>query len=317
MKRPLVALFVLLSLQSAAFAEPRKWAESFLDRYRAAGDDQLTRLTALKGDLELELYNEAFKVLSEDVKYDDYRINFDLFTGSPSNVRSVVVLDAEAHREEAWATLYTEYDGVRGPAYTQVDLDLKKTGPNDWQIVDVVYTDWSTPTRLKKLLHQLQNPKYSTEPLDLTPDLAKERRLNRKQSFLFSEGGLYPLRFITSTSDGNTPHLELSVHEGAGGVEKIELSETVPSSWRFQNVEALAFGDFNGDGFGPDVLCVASYLTDTGPSAVARVFYRTRYKGIKHSNGDSYKADPKLNKQFDEKGVSTISEALEVLPGDP
>lgn len=46
---------------------------------------------------------------------------------------------------------------------------------------------------------------------------------------------------------------------------------------------------------------------------MTRVFYRTRYKGIKQSKGDPYNTDPKQNKLFDKNGINTISEALRLL----
>ena len=320
MRKLVLVLSLVFVLPFQAQASPQTWGEDFLRRYRGGEEDTLARLAEHQADIESTLYSELFKVISEDVKYQDYRINFDVFTGSPADILSLKLLNAKSNGDGASLVVETGYTGVRGPTTTKVELLLTKTGPQDYKISDVVYTDWSTPTRLSTLLEQIQHPAYTTEPLDLVPENLKPgRRLVKDQSFLFSEGGLYPLRFVTSTSSGSTPHLELFVHSGDNSVETVELSKTVPSSWKFDQIQALAFGDFNQDGFGPDVLCVASFMTGAGPTAaqpfpVTRVFYRTRFQGLKHSNGDPYKTDPKLNKQFDDKGVQTVSEALEALP---
>ena len=314
MKNLSILLFFLTLLQIQVLASPKEWGESFLERYRQGDEDILARLTRHRAEIDGNLYSELFKVLSDDVKYEDYRINFDVITGSPSNVTSLRILKAE----ESSILVETGYEGARGPATTRVKLLLKNDPSGGYKVADVVYTDWSTPTNLSALLQQIQNPDYSTEPLDLTPDFVTGRRLLKDQSFLFSEGGLYPLRFVSSVSDGNKPHLELYAHEGNGGLEPVKLTDTVPSSWKFQDIQALAFGDFNQDGFGPDVLCVATYVTGAGPTGaqpfpVTRVFYRTRYKGIKQSKGDPYSTDPKKNKLFDEKEITTISAALRLL----
>ena len=319
MRKLLIVLSLLLVLPIQAQASPQTWGEDFLQRYRGGKEDTLARLADHRDDIDSELYSELFKVISEDVKYQDYRINFDVFTGSPANVLSLKILNAKSNGDSASLVVETGYTGVRGPTTTKVELLLTKTGPQEYEISDVVYTDWSTPTKLSTLLERIQHPDYTTEPLDLIPDNLKTgRKVVKEQSFLFSEGGLYPLRFVTSTSGGSTPHLELFVHSGDNSVETVELAKTVPTSWRFDQIQALAFGDFNQDGFGPDVLCVASFMSGAGPTAaqpfpVTRIFYRTGYQGLKHSNGDPYKADPKLNKQFDDNEVETVSDALKLI----
>ncbi len=82
------------------------------------------------------------------------------------------------------------------------------------------------------------------------------------------------------------------------------------SAWNFFRMNAVSFEDVNGDGLGPDIIAIAEYATGIGPQS-GKPFPVERVQ-LRNANG-FFTADAALEEQLSSQGISTISEARQVL----
>ena len=84
----------------------------------------------------------------------------------------------------------------------------------------------------------------------------------------------------------------------------------LPSSWNFDKLSSVAFGDFDKDGKGPDVLTITEHMTGIGPDG-ARPFPVASLYSL--TEDFQYRVDENLNKKLEDSQAGTISQAEEAL----
>ncbi len=100
-------------------------------------------------------------------------------------------------------------------------------------------------------------------------------------------------------------HLDWRSPTSEGGYFAMPVDPEV-ASWSFFELRAVAFGDFNRDGLGPDVITIAEYVTGIGPTGaqpfpiVTVYFYETLY---------SYTINAAVQDALREKEIETIDAA--------
>lgn len=123
-----------------------------------------------------------------------------------------------------------------------------------------------------------------------------------EHSFIFTDKELDGIALIASTSTDNRV-LQFRWKSPTFEDGYLPLPEAVSKSWAFAELKAVSFGDFNGDGRGPDVIVIAEYILPgrAMPSPVATAYF--------HGDFYTYTTDKKLNDYLYLRATRTVSEA--------
>lgn len=132
-----------------------------------------------------------------------------------------------------------------------------------------------------------------------------DQEVLEEHSFLFTSKKLEGIAMIACTMAGDKGNKALQFQckspTSEGGY--FPLPDATPTSWSLVELKAVSFGDFNGDGLGPDVISVAEYILPgtAQPSPVATVhFFKNLY---------TYTTDEKLNRHLYVNATRTVDQA--------
>lgn len=147
-------------------------------------------------------------------------------------------------------------------------------------------------------------------PEDLSPD----EEIIEDQSFAIEMPTLGLVWLVASKVNRSPSQLSLRWRLPEG--EYIALSPAdgpgsgQPESWRFWDLQEIAFEDVNRDGVGPDIITIAEYVTGVGPEgsqpfSIANVYF--------NQGTDRFLADATVNNLLSEQGAKTISDVNAIL----
>ena len=131
-----------------------------------------------------------------------------------------------------------------------------------------------------------------------------DQEIIEDHSFLFTDKDFEGIAFITAVGDyDGRKGLQLLWKGPTSEGGYFPLPAATSRSWGLTEVKAVAFGDFNSDGLGPDVITIAEYiLPGTAiPSPVATVHF--------HKNFYTYTTNKELNRFLYSKATRSVREA--------
>lgn len=150
----------------------------------------------------------------------------------------------------------------------------------------------------------------STSVLDLVlSELSPNRELIADQSFLLDVPNVGEVALVTSKLNPQGAarlRLDWRPSTGENAYYPLPVAEAIPQ-WILWEVKAIAFGDYNQDGLGPDVIAIAEFITGAGPTGsepfpIATVYF---YQG-----NNVFTTDIALNRTLEEQRVATIGAAI-------
>lgn len=136
-----------------------------------------------------------------------------------------------------------------------------------------------------------------------------DRRIIPEQSFVLTMPAGWELMLIASESQVDNIdrlHFDWKSPTSEGGYFPLPADPTISTNWTFWELKAVSFGDFDGDGLGPDVIAIAEYTTGAGPTG-AQPFPAATVYFLKAPYTTT--TDAALNRALQERGVGTIDGA--------
>ncbi|MGB0560335.1 MAG: hypothetical protein ACPGVO_00835 [Spirulinaceae cyanobacterium] len=150
----------------------------------------------------------------------------------------------------------------------------------------------------------------STSVLDLVlSELSPDRELVGDQSFLLDVPNVGEVAFVTTkfNPQGATRlRLDWRPSTSENAYYPLPVAEAIPE-WILWEVKAIAFGDYNQDGLGPDVIAIADFIVGAGPRGsepfpVATVYF---YQG-----NNVFTTDVALNRTLAAQGAATVGAVI-------
>lgn len=313
--RILIVLALFLPVQ--AQLTPKQWAEDFYQRYNAlrTQEESLSEVfTAHSGDLTSELHKELMRVVKHDGPGKGFLLDFDPFTSAYGNNVAVSIKGSGGSASNAWVSLESRFQGVRGPRTQPMKLFLVRSGQS-WKIANIAYPEWPTAQKdLRAILTEIWRNTFSVRAMtegELAASRSDSSRLIPAHCFVFKGRRHYGDQFVAFTSKtSGLADLGFSWRKHGEKTSRSLPVGEADSGWTFWELKAVAFGDYNKDGLGPDVLTVAEYITGAGPEAavpfpVTRVYFR--------QPSDEFQAGREWNEPFDQQQIDTVDKALQLL----
>ncbi|MEM8642659.1 MAG: hypothetical protein AAGG51_28150 [Cyanobacteria bacterium P01_G01_bin.54] len=161
--------------------------------------------------------------------------------------------------------------------------------------------------------YHLQPLGRSTSVLDLVlSELSPDRELIGDHSFLLDVPHVGEVAFVTTklNPQGATRlRLDWRPSTGENAYYPLPVAEAIPQ-WILWEVQAIAFGDFNHDGLGPDVIAIADFITGAGPTGSEPFPVTTVYF---YQGNNRFTTDIALNRTLEEQQIAAIGAAIPAI----